>query len=141
MPTSRAGPVKASDDQAEQERQRSSGKITLGAGKLISQVCILLLLRFTWQIRSVGTRLQDCVKATCCGQRLGQTHILRCSPQVVGGSGSRVRGTKGALHVWQPTMAVLGGFLVLFLWQCSRRKRLLLLRRRGGDTTRRRLAL
>jgi len=65
----------------------------------------------------------------------------RLPVQVVGGSGGRVSGTKGALHVWQPTMAVLGGFLVLFLWQCSRRKRLLLLRRRGGDTTRRRLAL
>ena len=61
--------------------------------------------------------------------------------QVVGGSGGRVQGTKGALHVWQPTMAVLGGLLVLFLWQCSRRKRLLALRRRGTDTTRRRLAL
>ena len=64
-----------------------------------------------------------------------------CIAQVVGSSSGRVRGTKNALHVWQPTMAVLGGLLVLFLWQCTRRKRLLALRRRGGETTRRRLAL
>ena len=64
-----------------------------------------------------------------------------CRSQVVGNGEGRSRGANGELHVWQPTMAVLGGFLVLFLWQCSRRKRLLALRWRGGDTTRRRLAL
>jgi len=36
----RAGAVRRSGEQADQEQQRSSGKITLGAGKLISQVCI-----------------------------------------------------------------------------------------------------
>ena len=48
--------------------------------------------------------------------------------------------TKGGRDLFQLSFALVGGFVVFGLWQCSRGKRLLLLKRRGGDSVRRRLA-